>query len=413
MLSPQCLTFLRKLTISAVIAGFVVTVTGLCDAQDSKGLLCPRCKTTGKIPNKYMTPALVKLEENVLHCSYVYERDKKGHGVPWLPCQRCRCPELALAAEKEYEIILAAEKKWVERRRHDVEQKLGLKSKLLHLETQHFIIAWDIPKIVTKDKKVYKMHAALHLYAERMEAFYREFMDFFGIEAKEIRNDKHFVYLFEKQKNCFKAAKEYTGLHCWNAAKLPGRPSVLVSWYDKTNMSAEEDLHRHLVHHLSHLLNVSYYRMEWLAMNAGWADEGLGHFFEYHYFDRADNTCDEEGEEEQVSHSDWEYEVRRAVAAGQGSSFAELSRKSTTMLFGQDHLFSWSFIDFVLKKKDPKKFKVFMKTIKDKRESRDAIKEAYGLNVISFQKEWEEYVLATYRKKPKVPAGRNPRSSRR
>ena len=142
-------------------------------------------------------------------------------------------------------------------------------------------------------------------------------------------------------------------------------------------------------------------------MEAGWADEGLGHFFEYHYFGRADNTCDEEGEEEEVSHSDWEFEVRDAVAKGKNPSFAEMSTKSITALHGFDHQLCWSFMDFLLKKKDPKNFKTFMKAIKDKKPGREALEEAFGLNVISFQKEWEEYVLENYRERPlKTPRPR-------
>jgi hypothetical protein len=379
-------------------------------AQNDKKLRCAKCGTTGKIANKFLTPEMAGMEEKVIHCSYVLEKDRKGRGLPWIPCARCRVPELAEAAKLEFDKIVAQKEKWLERRRQ-IDELVG--TDLLHLETEHFIIAWDIPKIVTRDKKSYKMHAAMHLYADRMESFYGEFMSFFGIEDKEIRNKKHFVYLFERQKHCFKAAKELTGLHCWNAAKLPGNPSILVSWYDKENLPTEEELHRHLVHHLSHLLNVSYYRMEWLAADAGWADEGLAHFWEYKYFNRADNTCDEEGEEEVFSHSDWEYEVRSSLDAGKGPSFAELSKKSTTALHGLDHQFSWSFMDFLLKKKDPSRFKVFMKAIKEKKETRDAIKEAYGLNVISFQREWEEYVRANYRDKPLKGPGQPRRNRKR
>jgi len=37
------------------------------------------------------------------------------------------------------------------------------------------------------------------------------------------------------------------------------------------------------------------------------------------------------------------------------------------------------------------------------------VKEAYSLNVITFQKEWEEYVLEKYRKKPLPTVRRNRR----
>jgi hypothetical protein len=66
-----------------------------------------------------------------------------------------------------------------------------------------------------------------------------------------------------------------------------------------------------------------------------------------------------------------------------------------------------------MKEKDPTRFKIFMKAIKEKKETRDAIKEAYGLNVISFQREWEEYVVANYRDKPLKEAGQPRRNRKR
>jgi len=393
-----------------IVFVFSLTFHDTTRAQDADGPRCSKCKTTGKVENKYLTPALAALEAKVVHCSYIFEQDKKGHGNAWYPCERCRNPALAEAARRQFDAIVAKKTKWLERRR---QKDSFLNTKLLYVETDHFVIAWDIPKIVTKEKKTYRMHEAMHLYAERLETFYNDFMNFFGIDEREIRNKTHYVYLFERQKHSFKAAKELTGLNCWNAAKMPGNPSILVSFYDKANMHEEELFHQHLIHHLSHLLNVSYYRMEWMASTAGWADEGLAHFFEVHYFKRASNSCDEEGEEEEVSNTDWEYEVRRDLAAGNLPSFAELINKSVTSLHGMDHQTVWSIVDFLLKKRDPGKFKLFMKAIKDKKECRDALKEAYGLNVITFQREWEEYVLANYREKPLKQTGVRPRRLRR
>ena len=151
--------------------------------------------------------------------------------------------------------------------------------------------------------------------------------------------------------------------------------------------------------------------MEWLAVDAGWADEGLAHYFEIKYFNTADNTCDEEGEEEEFTSSDWEVDVRKALEAGKAPSFADLSIKSTTGLFKDEHKFAWSFVDFLMDR-DPKGFKKFMKAIKSKKKCRDALQEAFDLNFITIHGEWEKYVLENYRKKPlKAPA--RPRRFRR
>ena len=84
--------------------------------------------------------------------------------------------------------------------------------------------------------------------------------------------------------------------------------------------------------------------------------------------------------------------------------------KSTTALYGEEHKFAWSYVDFLMDR-DPHKFKLFMKAIKTKKKCREALKESYGLNFISFQNEWEKYVLKNYRKKPKKPP-RRPRRLR-
>jgi hypothetical protein len=371
--------------------------------------LCPKCQSTGKIPNPFMTEKMLDLEKDVLFCSYVIEEDKTGRGIPWLPCKRCRNPDLEEAARKAFEKLLPQKMKWLEERKENA-AFLKTRTPLLHLETEHFILTWNVPKITTADRKTYKCHEAMHLYATRLETFYADFMKTLDLKEEEMRNRKHLIYLFEDQKSCLKAAQELTGLTCWNAAKLPGNPSVLVSWKDITNLKTDDSFHRHVVHHVSHLPNVAYYLMEWLAVEAGWADEGLAHYFEQKYFKIADNTCDEEGEGEEFSGGDWEVDVRKALETEKAPSFADLSIKSTTALHEDEHKFAWSYVDFLLDR-DPRKFKLFMKAIKTKKKCRDALKESYGLTFIGFQSEWEKYVLDNYRKKPLSPT--RPRRLRR
>ena len=401
-------TMNRRVVIAALALIILSGTPFLKTAAQSKRL-CPKCKSTGKIANPFYTEAIERLEKNVRFCSYCFEKDTEGHGLPWLPCKRCRNPDLAAIAKVEFDRRVAERAEWLEKRRSEIDF-LNPREKPLILETEHFIIFWNIPKIVTREKKIYKKHEALHLYADRMEAFYADFQKTLDIEEKEMRNKKHYLYLFDTQKSCLKASKELTGLNCWNAAKLPGNPSILISWKDRDALKTDDDFHRHLVHHVSHLLNVAYYRMEWLAMEAGWADAGLAHYFEIKYFDQANNTCDEEGEEEEFTNSDWEVDVRKELAAGELQSFADLSLKSTTALHGDDHKLAWSYVDFLLKK-DSGKFKLFMKGIKEKKPCRDALKAAYGLSFIGLQTGWEAYVLENYREKPRKtgPAARRNR----
>jgi hypothetical protein len=368
-----------------------------------KGKLCSKCKTTGKIENPFMTEKLLALEESVLFCSYIFEEDRHGHGLPWLPCDRCKNKELEKEARNAVAKRVAEVEHWLKGRREAC-AFLKTRNELLHLETEHFVIAWNIGKIVTREKKVYKTHEALHLYAQRLEDFYSEFLTRLGIKDEEMRIKKHYIYLFEEQSACLKASKELCGLTCWNAAKMPGNlvtgtPSTLVSWKDKLNLKKDDDFHRHLIHHISHLLNIAYYRLVWLYDDAGWADEGLAHYFEMNQFNEADNTCDQEGEEEEFTSSDWEVDVRKLLASGDPPSFAEISIKSTTALHGVDHKLAWSFVDFLMER-NPHRFAVFMKGIKNMQSARDALKEAYDLTFISFQTQWEAYVLENYRKTP-------------
>jgi len=385
-----------KYTIIALIMILFAPCSGYAQ---TKGKLCHKCNSTGRIENPFMTESMKELEKDVLFCSYPLEKDKKGYGVDFIPCERCRNPDLAKKFKVKFDAIVKERLKWLEERKNNV-SFLKPRRQLLFVETKHFSMTWNVPKIVTADRKTYRIHEAMHLYANRLEKFYRDFQSFFEIDDKEMRNTKHNLYLFETQKSCWKAAKEITGLTCFYAAKQPGNPSILITWKDNSTLKTDAQFHRHLIHHVSHLLNVVYYRMEWLATTAGWADAGLAHFFEIKYFNVADNTCDEEGTEEEFGASDWEFDVRKALTAGKLESFADLSVKSTTSLNGEDHKLAWSYIDFLLKVKPRNNFKVFMKAIKSKKACRDALKEAYGLSFIGMQTEWEAYVLDKYRTKP-------------
>jgi hypothetical protein len=357
--------------------------------------LCPLCKTTGKVVNPFYE-ANQHLEEGIRFCSWSIEKDRKGRGIPWLPCDRCRRPDLKAKATAEFEKEAAIRLEWLSKRR-EIDETLKMRQPLLHLETQHFKWAWNIPKF-TVDKKVYRMHEALHLYAERMEEFYAEFQRIHRISDPNNCNSQHELYCFERQIAASKACGLYGGQASPNGkVTWQGHPehSTFVTWLNKSEMPSDGDFHRDMIHNVSHLLTAAYNRGWWLFA-VGFAHEGSAHWWEMYYYKKATSYCFQENNSmaSWVS-TKWEAKVKKALMAGKVPSFADMILKPTDGLDEKDHVYAWSYVDYLMHL-DPHKAISFYDLLKQKKPVREALLQVFDMSVLGFEEKWKVYVMENY-----------------
>ncbi len=269
--------------------------------------LCGFCKTTGRVASTATRSSRSRTRAaptwKVDFCSTAYESDNMG--LSWMPCPHCKTPSLQAAAQKEWNEHKAAGADWIKERRR-TDKVVGADKPLTFVQTTHFLVVWDIPKITTAQKKTYDAHAAAHLYAHRLEDFYARFQSMFGIKDSENMKNLHTLMVFEKHDEAWLAGPAYTMLQGVPTVKRAGgsnHDSCVVTWWDKSLYPKEADMWRHQIHNFTHQLTAIYYDMTWfepgklglsppwLEDKYGWLDEGLAHWFEIDFDKQARTYC--------------------------------------------------------------------------------------------------------------------------
>jgi hypothetical protein len=368
---------------------------------------CPYCKTTGKLVNPFYEKNEALLEQ-AIYCSWAMEKDKEGLGLPWIPCAKCKNPPLKLKAVKEFDGLAKKRLAWLEERRK-VDETVKAQKPLFHLETEHFVWAWSIPKI-TWEKKQYRGHEALYLFAGLMEQFYSDYQRVHQITDRDNINNKHYIYCFERRLNADKACVAYGEQASPNGkVTKQTKPSVFVMWWDKSKLPTAEAIHRDMIHNVAHLF-VAVFKTWWWLYESGVAYEGHAHWWEIYYYDKATSYCFRESD----SGSNWVAEkwpsrVKKAVLAGKEPSLTELLALPGGSLDFKEHVFAWSYIDYMMFM-DPRKTLTFCDVLKQKRPAREAFSEAWGKSILAFEEEWKEYVKTEYSvQEMVVPSKRNRR----
>jgi len=375
---------------------------------------CGWCKTTGKVPFEVSSKFSAEDDSGpgwkIEFCSEAIESDNMG--IDWQPCPRCKSPTLKAAAVAEYEALRKANEAWLAEARK-VDKTAQSDEPLVHVRSTHFWIVTDVPKISTDDHKTYKTHEMAHLYVRRMETLYARFQKMFGIDDSENMRNAHSIFIFEKQAPAYRVAPVYTGLSIENAVSVKrsggtNKESVIVSWWDKGIYPKDQDMYRHQIHNMIHQLTAIYYDFTWfqpgetglsppwLNDKYGWLDEGLAHWFEIDFDKKANTYCfREQDSSSRWGGDDWRANIYKAVSAGDRLAFSDVSAKPSQSLSAKEHQFAWSWVDYLMAQ-DTAAMGKALKLCKQQVPSRDILKQAWGINLLTFEDDWAQWVEDHY-----------------
>lgn len=359
---------------------------------------CVKCKSSGRLPVPDHDELLE--DEGVVElCSVVVDDEGLYHGMDFSPCVKCRMPELAAQAQQEYDSLVKARLDWLEQAR-EVDRYIDDRDlEMLHCRTAHFDLDWSIPRWKV-GKKTLDMHESMHLYAERLEAFYQEYLEFFGIDhRRDQKGERHRIMVFHRAKHGLRAQPKFTGIGGSNSSgsKLMGKPSVFVFYLDKTKHRDDEDLHEYVMHNAVHLFVTVLHNYAWLGRDHGWIDAGLAHYFTQKHFGESRTHCYQEmNETHRWIFGDWRVAARKMVQARDPFQFAEVIQKATTAMTVEEHVLSFSWVEFLLTKYGAEKFLKMVRQLKEKKELRDVLRDVYDFSLLSFPDHWAEYVKDEY-----------------
>ncbi len=313
-----------------------------------------------------------------------------------MDCKHCTAPGVEKALEKRRAVVAA----WLEGRKKRVEKLI--RHEVLHGASKHFELVCDLkPMMVGKVR--YSTHMLLHLYLERLEDLYREFVTTMQ-SPKGRRPNRAEVFLWRDGRDQALAALKFCGMGSKGAGvKLMGSESVYTMRRIKNLIRNDEDLHRNVVHNVAHLLLAGTPMENWIGkLKGGWVDAGVGHYFEFKLDGKCTNYCYQEtATNPNFKGGKWLVPVRKMLFSRKRPSFAAVSMKNTDELTPKEHALSFSWVHFLLEgdlvpKDRGKKFMVLVESLKKKVPTREALRKAYGIGPLAFEEKWKEWVLATY-----------------
>ncbi|MFG0320018.1 MAG: hypothetical protein ACF8XB_22290, partial [Planctomycetota bacterium JB042] len=335
----------------------------------------------------------------VLRCSELVESDARGRGLPFLPCERCLAPSKAAEARAEFDPLAAEVDAWLANVR-EIDETLRPRRPFVHIETEHFQLAFGLPKVSLERRVTLKQHEAAHLYAERLEAHYAWFQDILDYDDELARVKKHQLILCDDLRTLVQAAQIYAHLNTDRAGRAVGDPSIFVTWRDKSVFKkADEAFHRHVLHHMTHQYLGVYFMKVWLVERAGWLEEGLANYAEMIHFGSAGNSCNIESAEEDMADEAWASPTKKLVLKGEAIPFAQLSRKRADQMGRDDHLQAWSIVDWIMTTA-PDKLPALVQDLKQDVPLRDSFRTHFGHSIVGFDEVWQEWVKETYELEP-------------
>ncbi|MEZ5962682.1 MAG: hypothetical protein R3F56_02435 [Planctomycetota bacterium] len=367
----------------------VLLLGALLPGQDAG---CRSCNGTGTRPCSGHRK-LLELEQAVSACSEAV-RCRHCGGVLERDCQSCANPVAEADLKKRAEELAT----WLDGRRKSIDAVTGGKE-ILHLRTAHVDLAFSVRPLTVGRTKL-DTHRLMHLYGERIEELRALFLSTFGCDDRALPARLQ-VFLFKDLLDHQRLAPRVTGQGSGsNGTKLMGIDSVYCAFHNPQTMPGDEELHRNVVHNVTHLLLANATPTRWLGnRKAGWIDAGVAHWFEDKVTGKCTNFC----YEEVALHPGagfkggrWRVPLRKMAEAGEIGTFARLSQLNTDELTFQDHAHAFACIDYLMTTQGGPKLKGMIDRVKQDLAVRDAMKEVLATNVLAFDGELIAWIKATY-----------------
>ena len=353
----------------------------------AQGPNCRKCKGTGTLDCKEHPRASRGLEGNAIYCSYMDGCEVCG-GTGLVSCPKCEREDVdAELARRRTAFDLARGGLAV------LDEEMG--RPLPKAESEHFILVWDIESMKVGKKRL-DGHQLLHLYVDRLEELFVQYCEVLGASPEEFeRKSRVFVWALEGDQ--LRGSLRFCTMGQAGPVKLMGNYPTYSVCGSKGFFDTEEQLHRHVIHSVTHLLLSHQEPQEWIGnLKGGWADAGLAHWMEYERWGLCDVYCYQEQDVPgDFRGGRWKPQVRKLVARDSAPSAAGVFVQNVDTLSGLQHAAAFSFVDYLIQL-DGERLNELFKQLKAKVPTRDALKAVFGLSVLEFERDWKAWVLETY-----------------
>lgn len=348
---------------------------------------CRACVMSGVKECKKHPEALAEFEAEVRYCS-VAARCADCGGALTLDCGRCADGP----ASPRREARMEACKRWLDA---GCDPERLLARPLVRIETEHFELIIDAP--LKEGSRTLDPHEFAHHLARELEAMASTLDAHFSATANSYSGRTRLWYWLEPEDHA-RVNREIFGRNVTSAMKFYTRSPASSAWAGDTGLEGKAlNVAMNACHVAAHLMMSSMYRQEWLNdKKAGWFDEGAGHWYEEHRFQRTATYCmDEANSDLDWEGGQWRVAIKSWLAKKTDPILPALVQKLPGTLWPEEHGLSWSLYDWVVAE-HPAALKPLLMGYKDGKDTRDLFREHLGLTVPQAEEAWRAWVQATY-----------------
>jgi len=369
-------------------------------AAQSDTVSCRHCEDRGESECREHPRGLLDLELQVRRCSVATEC-RRCAGALVVDCRHCERPEVESSAEARRRLA----QQWLAARRETVDVHTRGEA-ILHCSTEHVDLVFSLEPMTVGREKL-DSHRLMHLYAQRLEELRAEFVATFALEESDFPaqqdgvDPRIHVYMFDDGRDHREIAPRVTGMGSQGvSAKLMGATLAYCMHHDRSAMRDDAAVHRSVVHNVAHLLLSGIHPVVWVGNQGhGWIDEGVAHWFEFRVDGLCTNFCFEEvgiTPGQGFKGGKWRIAIRRLAEAGALRKFTELYQKNSDELDFEAHAHAFAWVDFLISTGGGAKFMDFVRSVKRKTETREALTQVYGFGPLQFDERFEAWVRETY-----------------
>lgn len=329
------------------------------------------------------------MEEGSIFCS-IAARCPQCKGLFKVDCPDCRGNE----GESNLETAVAEQARWMEKQAA-FEKNMGGPTRA-RLITKNFDLTFELEGM-TVGRQQLDQHQLLHLYSKRLDELRALFDETLVLRDMDHKCPRYLVMIWKSPVDNREAAARYADNGGSGAGvKLLGHKGVYTMVRDKNNQPQDDDLHRSVVHNVSHLFLADLFDGVWIGnRKGGWLDEGLAHWFEDKLFGQCTNFCyQEQNTLMSFKGGKWRMPVRSMVETGRMPPFSETGSKMSDQLTAPEHALSFAYVDFLINR-DAKQLQKVVHLYQKKKDTREAM-EPYGMSMIDFEAQWKKWVLEKY-----------------
>jgi hypothetical protein len=349
------------------------------------GKPCPACGGTGRAPCAEHRSVELARETNAILCSF-YAGCARCSATGSVDCTSCGAAE-SDAGRAARELRVAAAKRFAE-----FESAAG--RPVLSAASAHFDLVCELEPMKAGSRKRSR-HELLHLYLDRMEAAYRDYLAFFALSDADITARSQ-VFLWAELGDHQKVGKALCGYTTEDVEYMRSLQAITSLWFDGRKLKDDEALHRNVVHQLVHGLMNAQPPVAWTGkLRMGWADEGLSLWFEERQLDDATGFCFWRDEDDLMRGPIQRSVARKLLAPGQTLDLERLLTLDTVDMTRAEQTLGFALIDF-LATRGAADLGRLLERMRAQTPSRDAFMEIYGLPLAQLESTWRAWVADTY-----------------